>query len=90
MMGVLTNFKDWIFTKYSLLSEFENEIVKHQEPQKLILTSPFEVSQTLTILDDEFKIKIEELQKVIQILEWLSISFKWIDVDENLNSLTYI
>jgi hypothetical protein len=33
MIGVITNFKDWIFTKYNLKAEMENEEADNQNQE---------------------------------------------------------
>jgi len=45
MIGVITNFKDWIFTKYNLKAEMENEEADNQN-QEIV----FEYSETYTII----------------------------------------
>jgi long-subunit acyl-CoA synthetase (AMP-forming) len=70
MIGVMTNFKEWIFTKYSLKKEIMKDINQSKET-----LNPFEMSKTFTILDDNFDIIPDQLTNVVIILEWLAIHF---------------
>lgn len=48
MVGVLTNYKDWIFTWYSVENEIKNK--KNRAERKPLLVE-FEYSETITIFD---------------------------------------
>ncbi len=67
--GLVTNFKQWVFTSYNLLKEANLEKTKYGYE---IPASAFEVSHTIEILDDNLLIIPEELEKIVYILRWLT------------------
>ena len=90
MLGILTNYREWVFTKFDFEAEFKtkrnlNEFKNNNslsafnnKKSKSILTNelnPFEISQKFTIMNDSYELDIVELQKVVNILEWLAIYF---------------
>lgn len=75
MLGILTNYKEWVFTKYNFETEVNNAIVSKVHKCILNERNPFEISQKFTIMNDNFELDIAELQKVVNVLEWLAISF---------------
>lgn len=59
MVGVLTDFKDWIFTKYDMLAEFERKDFSLQDIRSMTPKDvreimkeriKFEYSETFTVL----------------------------------------
>ena len=80
MVGVLTNFKEWYFTKFNFLSEAHNKVSMQDRPQHAEQhprlfdhRNAFEVSQKFEILNDDNRLMESELQKVVKILEWLAL-----------------
>lgn len=51
-MGILTNYKEWIFTKYTMSIEFDHQM--NEDYKHTITYSPFMQSQAFTIMDDKF------------------------------------
>jgi hypothetical protein len=79
MVGVLTNFKDWIFTWYSVENEIKNK--KNRAERKPLLVE-FEYSETITIFDFKSKTKdikfrdnYVQLGRVLFLLEHLLVYF---------------
>ena len=72
MWGCVTNFKDWIFTIYSMRSEIYQDIgLESKEPV-------FEYTKTMTIFeikDDEIVWRDNEFNMVMKILKDLNILF---------------
>jgi hypothetical protein len=64
--GIMTNFKEWIFTRYDLVSEAA-KIIDIKENDK----NPFEMSKVIKIVDNE-TINMDELFKLIKIIQFLS------------------
>eukprot|EP00347_Sterkiella_histriomuscorum_P010265 403376960 len=82
MLGILTNYKEWVFTKYSFEVEFQNSLnsmgsggdfmsqIKSSDQK-----NPFEVSQKFTLMNENFELDVIQLQRIVNVLEWLAISF---------------
>ena len=61
MWGISTNFGLWVFTRYSKI----DEMLKN--------TNPFQVTESIELMDlHSYKIKEEELQKLVLILDMLA------------------
>ncbi|CDW75531.1 UNKNOWN [Stylonychia lemnae] len=75
MLGVLTNYKEWYITQYSFKKEFDYQLERKFNKNSLVSEQRFEISQKFTILNDDFKLDVLELKKIINILEWLAITF---------------
>jgi hypothetical protein len=61
----MTNFKEWIFTRYDLIKEAA-KIIDINEVDK----NPFEMSKIIKIVDHEI-INMDELFKLIKIIQFL-------------------
>lgn len=61
MWGISTNFGLWVFTKYSKSDEMLKNV------------NPFQVTESIELMDlHSYKIKEEELQKLVLILDMLA------------------
>ena len=68
----MTNFKDWIFTKYSFLDEARNMIKGTRE------FNPFQISQVFQVMKRDDQTGVDDLNeqelvkvvKIIQELRW--------------------
>ena len=79
MVGVITNFKDWIFTWYSIENEIKNKELK---AMGMPLLDEFEFSDTITIFDInetikdiQFRKHYSQLGRVLFLLEHLLVYF---------------
>ena len=62
MWGISTNFGLWVFTKYNKRDEM-------LEKNK----NPFQLTESIELMDfNSYKIKEEELQKLVQLLDMLA------------------
>jgi hypothetical protein len=73
-LGILTNYKEWYFTKYSVLDEFKNVKKYHNGP--ILINNPpkpthFEVSKVYKLCDDKYCIDEVQLSAIINIIQWL-------------------
>ena len=83
MLGILTNYKEWIFTKYDFQKEVEHRLEKTLgiKPVGLNLDSdvnPFQISIKynifLTKTKEENWINQDELSNIVKSIEWLALS----------------
>jgi ribosome biogenesis SPOUT family RNA methylase Rps3 len=68
---VLTNFKEWIFTKYSLLEEVKQLIQAQGNETSINNVNPFEISEVYRVVKkegNEESIDRVELNKVFNII----------------------
>lgn len=71
--GIMTNFKEWIFTRYNLASEGAKIIEKNEGGSNVSShINPFEMSQVFRVVKND-KINSEELYKVIKMIQFLYI-----------------
>ena len=54
MIGVITNFKDWYFTKYNMTEEINSQDQYQQENPNLPQVPVFEISEPHTIIKIDF------------------------------------
>lgn len=74
MTGILTNYHDWYFTKFSLLDEFlkvreylrTDDIIKYSQNNE-----EYQIYEKISIIDSQSQINKKNLQIVIKILEEL-------------------
>lgn len=63
MLGVLTNYKEWIFTKYNFQKEVENVVFENNQTKlsdaQRSTHHAFEISEKFTIMNDRFEIDVD-------------------------------
>mmetsp|Transcript_7773 Transcript_7773/g.12055 ORF Transcript_7773/g.12055 Transcript_7773/m.12055 type:complete len:93 (-) Transcript_7773:27-305(-) len=68
MFGVITNSRDWIFTRYNIRTELENKNLADMDHSDLDWARPFEYSPTFRIFDlkdNQLEVNTAQLQQVV-------------------------
>jgi predicted XRE-type DNA-binding protein len=72
--GIMTNFKEWIFTRYNLVSEAAKIIdIQSSRDNRMIKPhiNPYEMSKVIKLIDSNNRINMDQLYKLIKIIQFL-------------------
>ena len=76
MLGVLTNYKQWYFTRCNYKQEIANKLSDLEKGlcERLRNRNMFEISQEFTLLNQNKDIKTSVLGNLTKIFEWLVVA----------------